>query len=389
MGELAYSFHLSSKGHAVGTIGKVGQVSKHNLRAYQSDEYDRNLISVLAGSETSILDSVKKIYEEEFSDALEDYNGKRREDRQIKDYLTHVSQSRNDVAAEIIIQIGDKEFWQDKTPEQFRSMDKVFKEQLRDLERLLPAFKVSSAVVHYDESSPHMHVVGVPVAEGGARGMKKQCVKTKVFTKDSLEMLQDEMRIQMLQQMDSMPELFAGSELKEKKKGRNQDLPKYMLEALRVAEGELDGLKQEVKTERAELDTIREEKNALTSQNEAIKAEIKRGKKEVNAINNMRDAILNEYAAAAESTAIVKDFIKYTQIKEPKSDLGRRVVAIWKDFSEFWKQKHPNYADHKKESIRDKLKENQREVARKEADRPQRTDQNIGQDKIKHRDQER
>ena len=109
MGELAYSFHLSSKGHAVGTIGKVGQVSKHNLRAYKSDDYDPGMISVLAGSETSILDSVKKIYEDEFSDALQEYNGKRREDRQIKDYLTHVSQSRNDVAAEIIIQIGERD----------------------------------------------------------------------------------------------------------------------------------------------------------------------------------------------------------------------------------------------------------------------------------------
>lgn len=378
----SYSFHISSKGHAVGTIGKVGQVSKHNLRAYQSDEYDRNLISVLVGSETSILDSVKEVYRHEFSDALEEYNSKRRDDRKIKDYLDHVSQSRNDVSAEIIIQIGDKEFWQDKTPEQFRSMDKVFKEQLKDLERLLPAFKIASAVVHYDESSPHMHVVGVPVAEGGARGMKKQCVKTKVFTKDSLEMLQNEMRIKAAQQMDSMPELFADTELKEKTKGRNKDLPKYMLEALNAAEKELHTLKEGV-------ERLQTEKTTLESENAQIRAEIKKGKKEINAINNMRDLSMSEYAAAAESTAMVKDFIKYTQIKEPKTELGRRAVALWEDFSEFWKQKHPNYAEHKKESIRDKLKESQKELARKEADQPQRISQKLGQDKIKRQDQER
>lgn len=372
----SYSFHISSKGHAVGTIGKVGQVSKHNLRSYKSNEYDRSQISVLAGSETSILDSVKQIYEAEFSGALEEYNSKKRPDRQIRDYLEHVSQSRNDVAVEVIIQIGDKKFWQDKTAEQFKSMDKVFKEQLVDLEKLLPAFKIASAVVHYDESSPHMHVVGVPIAEGGNRGMKKQCVKTKVFTKESLAILQEEMRIKAVQQMDSMPELFEGKELKEKTKGRNKDLPKYMLEALDAAEKELNGLKQEVKTERAELNTIREEKDALTSQKEAIKEEIRQGKKEVNVINNMRDVALNEYAAAAESTAQLKAFIQYTQIKEPKTELGRRVVALWKDFSTFWKQKNPNYAEKRKESIREKLSENQKTVARKEADRPKREHQN-------------
>lgn len=315
----SYSFHISSKGHAVGTIGKVGQVSKHNLRAYKSDEYDRNKISVLVGSETSILDSVKQIYDDEFSGALEEYNSKKRPDRQIRDYLEHVSQSRNDVAVEVIIQIGDKEFWQDKTPDQSKRMEGVFKAQLKDLEKFLPEFKVASAVIHYDESSPHMHVVGVPVAEGGARGMRKQCVKTKVFTADSLAMLQEEMRIRAAQHMDSVPDLFANAELKEKEEGRNRDYPKYMMDKIDAAEKELNGLKQEVKTARTELNTIREEKDALTSQNEAIKAEIKKGKKEVNAINKMRDASLDEYAAAAESTAQLEAFIQYTQIKEPKT----------------------------------------------------------------------
>lgn len=381
----SYSFHISSKGHAVGTIGKVGQISKHNLRAYKSDEYDRDKISVLVGSETSILDSVKQIYEVEFSGALEEYNSKKRPDRQIRDYLEHVSQSRNDVAVEVIIQIGDKDFWQGKTPEQFKSMDKVFKEQLGDLEKLLPEFKIASAVVHYDESSPHIHVVGVPVADGGVRGMKKQCVKTKVFTADSLAMLQEKMRIKAVQHMDSVPDLFANVELKEKEEGRNRDYPKYMMDKIDAAEKELNGLKQEVKTERAELNTIREEKDALTSQNEAIKAEIRQGKKEVNVINNMRDVALNECAETVESIAQLKAFIQYTQIKEPKTELGRRVVALWKDFSTFWKQKNPNYAEQRKESIKEKLSENQKTVARKEAEQPKREHQN----REKRRDQER
>lgn len=381
----SYSFHISSKGHAVGTIGKVGQVSKHNLRAYKSDEYDRSKISVLVGSEISILDSVKQIYDDEFSGALEEYNSKKRPDRQIRDYLEHVSQSRNDVAVEVIIQIGDKEFWQDKTPDQSKRMEGIFKAQLKDLEKLLPEFKVASAVIHYDESSPHMHVVGVPVAEGGARGMKKQCVKTKVFTADSLAMLQEEMRIRAVQHMDSVPDLFANAELKEKEEGRNRDYPKYMMDKIDAAEKELNGLKQEAKTERAELNTIREEKAVLMSQNEVIKAEIRQGRKEISAINNMRDTALNEYAAAAESSAQLKAFIQYTQIKEPKTELGRRAVSLWKDFQAYWRTKYPNYAEQRKESIRNKLSENQNVTAGRKTDPLQREHQN----REKRQDQER
>lgn len=372
----SYSFHISSKGHSVGTIGKVGQVSKHNLRAYKSDEYDRSQISVLAGSETSILDSVRQIYDDEFSGALEEYNRKKRPDRQIRDYLEHVSQSRNDVAVEIIIQIGDKEFWQDKTPDQSKLMEEVFKDQLKDLEKLLPGFKVASAVVHYDESSPHMHVVGVPVADGGVRGMKKQCVKTKVFTTDSLAMLQEEMRIKAEQHMDSVPDLFEGKKLKEKETGRNKDLPKWMMDKIDAAEKELHALKQEVKTEKAELSTIRAEKSDLEVQREAVKVEIRQGRKEISAINGLRDIALNEYAAAAESTAQLKAFIQYTQIKEPKTELGRRAVAFWKDFSAFWKQRNPDYAEQRKASVRDKLNENRQIVAGKKTSPTQKEHQN-------------
>ena len=44
-------------------------------------------------------------------------------DRQIHDYLEYVSESKkNDVATEVILQVGDKEFWADKTREQWDAM---------------------------------------------------------------------------------------------------------------------------------------------------------------------------------------------------------------------------------------------------------------------------
>ena len=112
----SYSFHISSKSHAVSTTKKVAQVSRHNLREYKkSSHYDPTLIQILQGSESSILDSVKQIYHNEFDAALEIYNSGKRPDRQIQDYLKHVSDSRSDVACEIIIQLGDKDFWETKS----------------------------------------------------------------------------------------------------------------------------------------------------------------------------------------------------------------------------------------------------------------------------------
>ena len=41
-------------------------------------------------------------------------------------------------------------------------MTNFYSKQVDDLELLMPNFKVCSAIIHYDETSPHMHIVGVP-----------------------------------------------------------------------------------------------------------------------------------------------------------------------------------------------------------------------------------
>ena len=60
--------------------------------------------------------------------------------------------------------------------------------------KVVPEFKVANAVIHFDETSPHMHLVGLPISDNNKRGMKKQVAKSKIFTKESLKRIQDEMR---------------------------------------------------------------------------------------------------------------------------------------------------------------------------------------------------
>ena len=72
-----------------------------------------------------------------------------------------------------------------------------------------------------------MHIVGVPIIENCTRGMKKQVGKSQLFTKESLTKIQDKMRNACIKSFNK----FYGMDikLKEKQKGRNQDINvKYM-----------------------------------------------------------------------------------------------------------------------------------------------------------------
>ena len=134
----------------------------------------------------NLIDDVKTVYHKEFDEALEEYNKKQtRQDRKIEDYFEHVAGKEQDMAVEIIIQIGDREFWK-----QFDDMKSYMKLSyqiiLNELRKRLTQFVVANAVVHLDEDSPHMHIVGVPVAGGYKKGLSKQVSKRKIFTKEVL-----------------------------------------------------------------------------------------------------------------------------------------------------------------------------------------------------------
>jgi hypothetical protein len=239
--ELAYSFHLGSdknksklakkvskdnvsgttslSNNAIQNANDLSRVNKHNLR-----DYDKNkeLIRVIYGTDNIITD-VKDLYLKEFEESKIDYNNKQtREDRKIKDYFKKICESQNDIACEIIIELGDMDFWNDKNQEYRLKMIDVYNEQIKYLTKIVPTFKIANATIHFDETSPHMHIVGVPVVENCTRGMKKQVGKSKLFTKTSLTDIQDKMRNSCIKSYNKFYEV--DTKLKEKQKGRNQDI---------------------------------------------------------------------------------------------------------------------------------------------------------------------
>ena len=240
--ELAYSIHLGSdknktakakeiakdnpsgetsfSNNGIQNATQLSKVNKHNLRDY--DNY-KDEICVIYGSD-NLYQDVQDLYFHEFEQERIEYNEKQtREDRKIKDYFKHISQDKQkDLACEFIVELGDMDFWNDKNDYYRKGMIQVYKEQVQDLMKIVPEFKIANAVIHFDETSPHMHIVGVPIKDNYKRGMSKQPAKSKVFTKESLTQIQDKMRESCIKSYNKV--YSEHSLLKQKKKGRNRDI---------------------------------------------------------------------------------------------------------------------------------------------------------------------
>ena len=268
--ELAYSFHLGSDknksklakkvakenisgntslaNNAIQTAKDLSDANKHNLRDYDNQ---RELIRTIYGT-NDIVNDVKQVYLDEFEQARLEYNEKQtREDRKIKDYFKKVCESKNDIACEIIIELGDMDFWNDKNKEYRFKMVDVYNEQIKDLIKIVPDFKIANATIHFDDVSPHMHIVGVPVSYDCKRGMKKQVVKSKLFTKTTLTQIQDKIRNACIKSFNKFYDM--DFKLKEKQKGRNQDINVKDMGDYREVKKQL--AKKEQKLEKANTQT--------------------------------------------------------------------------------------------------------------------------------------
>lgn len=246
--------------NAIQNAAGLSKADKHNCRKYDNN---RDNIEVIKGS-FSIYDDVKKLYKDEFEEARLEYNaGQTREDRKIKDYFSHVSNnSKNDLACEIIIELGDKNFWNTKDLTYKKKMTNVFKKQVTDLENILPNFKIASAIIHYDETSPHLHIIGVPIKTKTKNGMSKQVGKSSVFTKESLVKIQDKMRTLCIESFNK--EYLTNNQLKTKLKGRNKDYHVTEME-------NYQRMKRNIEIHQNNLDRAKEKTETLTNNSKEIR----------------------------------------------------------------------------------------------------------------------
>ena len=313
MDKLSYSFHLGNdknkskksrqsikngkvidkvfNNNAIQNANHLSRVNKHNLRKYDDNQ---ELIEVIYGT-NNLYDDVKNLYIKEFDEARIKYNKKQtRNDRKINDYFEHISNNdKNDLACEIIIELGDMEFWGDKDDKFKRKMTDVFNQQIKDLEKVVPSFKVANATIHYDESSPHLHIVGVPIKNGNKNGMPKQVGKSTIFTKDSLRVIQDTMRIYCINSFNKV--YNSNKELKAKLKGRNEDVP------IKNMEKEYNRIKKQADVNRQRLEKVSNKTKETLEKSKHVK----------DIINNLKPTKItkNNFIINNDDIEIIKNYI--------------------------------------------------------------------------------
>ena len=269
----------SKSNNAIQNVKQLGKVNHHNLRKYDNNQ---ELIKTINGS-NDINKDVKDLYLDLFEDARIEYNNKQvRDDRKIDNYFNKISNdTKHDLACEIVIELGDMVYWDDKSLEEKYKMIYVFEKQIEDLKEIVPDFYIANATIHFDEHSPHLHIVGVPVKENCKTGLSRQVGKTSIFTRDSLVIIQDKMRDRCINEFNEVYDL--DSKLKEKQKGKNRDYTPF--ERLKFNEKEkelrknIDNLKNEVSNLEDNKESISKELSTLNKDKDEIKDEIDKKKK--------------------------------------------------------------------------------------------------------------
>ena len=299
--ELSYSLHLgndknksikarqeakntpsgttSKNNNAIQNVKQLGKVNHHNLRQYNNNQ---EFIKTIKGS-NDIVKDVKDLYLDLFDEARIEYNNKQtRDDRKIDNYFNKIANdTKHDLACEIVIELGDMVYWDDKSLEYKYQMTQVFEQQLEDLKEIVPDFYVANATIHFDEHSPHLHIVGVPVKENCKTGLSRQVGKTSIFTKESLVVIQDKMRERCINEFNIAYGM--DSKLKEKQKGKNRDITSYerklFNERVKGLKQEISNLQNKVSDLEDNKESINKQINKLNKDKDDIKDEIEKKKK--------------------------------------------------------------------------------------------------------------
>ncbi len=313
--ELSYSLHLSNdknkskkarrsvKNTETGTTSlsnnaiqnhqQLSKVDKHNLRKYDEEQ---ELICTIKGT-SSIVEDTKNLYLDLFEDARIRYNEKQtRNDRKIDNYFNHISNdNKRDLACEIIIELGDMDFWADKDNKFKHKMTEVFKEQIVDLEEVVPNFKIANATIHFDESSPHLHIVGVPFKDGMKNGMEKQVGKSDVFNKISLKEIQDKMRVYCINSFNRIYHL--NYTLKVKEEGRNVDINVANMNEYKKFKREQEKYKKQLKELNSKADDLQNKSNEIND-----------------IIDNLKPTLINKnnYSISSNEVDKIKKYIEQT-----------------------------------------------------------------------------
>jgi hypothetical protein len=316
-----YSLHISSKSHSIQNSKSLTSVFNHNYRKYQNQkQYDRNNVVELLTDYCKTAKQFREKFNQCFLNEVAEYNAKqKRDDRKIIDYFkTCENESRKDIAVEIILQIADMDYWENNADKR-EIMKEVFKEQIKTLKAVMPELYLTNATLHNDEKSPHVHVIAIPIAENFNRGMKRQCSKTKIFTKERLTNLQDTMR----KNAEELMQKYVDKDFKidEKREGRNYDYSKKEIVRIKKDKTLIEKAKEEIKKEiRAEVLNNKEEKRKIIEEIKSDPDLIKKVENHLQQNEQMQNKVIEQLKTKNEIIEkAVSEIAEKLDIKEVKA----------------------------------------------------------------------
>ena len=302
--KISVSFHIGSKNNAIPNLKKLKTIDIHNSRKYsKSNNEDLDLskskYNIILKGTRNIVEDVKKLYKNEFDEAVYNYNQKQtRENRKIINYLSKIEEDKQkNIATEIILQLGDREDWKEIKLEDKEKMKDVFKKGIETLEN--KGFKVANAVVHLDETSPHCHIIGVPIGENFKKGMEKQVSSKSVFSLDKMEVLRDEIEKVLIAEYNKVYNLDVE---KKQEKGMIEEhlsiteykqIKPIVNELIKVTDKNiiLEEIKENLRDKEKEIKEVKERKEKLVADVEAKEKEVE----ELKAILKEKDKIKDEF----------------------------------------------------------------------------------------------
>lgn len=298
MKELGVTFHCGSGKNAIKSEKDLKSIDAHNNRKYKNKnnqelDPEKSHENVVIVGTNNIIEDVKKVYKDVFTEAVYDYNMKqKREDRKILDYYEQINNDKQtNLAVEMLFQLGDSEHWKDKSMEDKKKMVNIYSKAIDILKDR--NIVTAQATVHLDESSPHLHLIAVPIAENNKRGLSKQVSQNKVLTIKTIKEIREEIEKVFINEYKKTYKeditLKKGSELPD-----HLDVKKYKKakEILKVAKAyeynqEIkDTLETELENTKAEIKQIEEEKAEVEKEKENKIENIENVKKETSNLTN-------------------------------------------------------------------------------------------------------
>jgi hypothetical protein len=145
----------------------------HNNRVFIAENVNKDKINL---DVILLKKDLKEIYNEVFSEALEEYNVRqKRKSRRISNYLEHIKKSQNHekVFEEVVIMVGNKDHHPDD-----KTAEKILKETLKTFQKNNKNCIVFNAVIHFDEATPHLHIDYLNIKRENKKGLKIQISKS-------------------------------------------------------------------------------------------------------------------------------------------------------------------------------------------------------------------